>query len=56
MKWLAMVRINMQLNRNHLFDEVVMWKTHGRLSDIGIDCMVIDQAIYLVKNDILDDF
>ena len=42
--------------RNHLFDEVVMWKIHGRSSDTGIDCMVIHQGIYLGKNDALDTF
>ena len=42
--------------RNYLFDEVVMWKIHGRSSDTGIDCMVIDQAIYLGKNNALDNF
>ena len=41
-------------SRNYLFNEV---KIHGRSSDTGsIDCMVIDQAIYLGKNDALDDF
>ena len=43
-------------SRNHLFDKVVMWKIHGRLSDTGIDCMVIDQGIYLGKSDALDNF
>ena len=29
---------------------------HGRWSDTGIDCMVIDQAIYSGKNGALDNF
>ena len=33
-----------------------MGKMHGRSSDTGIDCMAIDQLIYLGRNDALDDF
>ena len=35
---------------------MVMWKMHGRWNNTGIDCMVIDQAIYSAKNDALDNF
>ena len=31
-------------------------KIHGRSSDTGIDCMVIDRATFSGKNDALDNF
>ena len=46
--------------KNHLFDEVVMWKIHGRSSNTGMNCMVIDRAMYsgtgVVKNNALGNF